>query len=35
MGKHRLEKRDEKIKKMTTLGAKLIITYSNLFTYYE
>jgi hypothetical protein len=32
MGAHRVEKKDEKIKKMLALGAKLVITYSNLFT---
>ncbi len=29
------EKRDKKIQKMTILGVELIITYSNLLTYYE
>jgi hypothetical protein len=35
MGAYIAEKRDEKIQKMIVLGAKLVITYSNLFTYYE
>jgi hypothetical protein len=35
MGTYKVEKRDEKIQKMTVFGAKLVITYSNLFTYYE
>ncbi len=30
-----MEKRNEKIQKMTILGAELVVTYSNLFTYYE
>ncbi len=30
-----MKKKDEKIQKMTILGAELVITYSNLFTYYE
>ncbi len=30
-----MKKKDEKIQKMTILGVALIITYSNLFIYYE
>jgi hypothetical protein len=35
MGAYEMEKRNEKIQKMTILGAELVVTYSNLFTYYE
>jgi hypothetical protein len=35
MGAYKVEKRDEKFKKMIALGVKLVITYSNLFIYYE
>jgi hypothetical protein len=35
MGAYIVEKKDENIQKMTLLGIELVITYSNLFTYYE
>jgi hypothetical protein len=35
MGAYKVKKKDEKIQKMTILGVELVITYSNLFTYYE
>jgi len=35
MGAYKVEKRNEKIQKMTILGVESVVTYSNLFTYYE
>jgi hypothetical protein len=35
MGAYKVEKRNEKTQKMIILGVELIVTYSNLFIYYE
>jgi hypothetical protein len=35
MGAYIVKKKDENIQNMTILGVELVITYSNLFTYYE
>jgi hypothetical protein len=35
MGAYKVKKKDENIQKMIVLGAELVITYSNLFIYYE
>jgi hypothetical protein len=35
MGAYKVEKRNEKIQKMIILRVELVVTYSNLFIYYE